>query len=119
MSRRRFVWTTSGDPTLRAAPDLAKRVVAGDELNRLWATEVTDIPTWTGLLCLAAVLDAWGRRALGWAKATYLRTGLVVDVLNVVVTHRRRWRMSHHSGRDCQETVPDFGFRYQAAGVPN
>jgi len=42
---------------------------------------ITYIPTWTGFLYLAVVLDTFSRRIVGWAMATQLRTELVLQAL--------------------------------------
>jgi hypothetical protein len=43
--------------------------------------DITYIPTWSGWLYLAVVLDVWSRRIVGWAMADHLRPELVVDAL--------------------------------------
>ena len=50
---------------------------------------------------LAVVLDAWSRRAVGWAMATHLKTELVLDALNMAVTQRRPTNVIHHSDQGC------------------
>jgi putative transposase len=40
--------------------------------------DITYIPTWTGFLYLAVVLDVFSRRIVGWAMETSLRTELVL-----------------------------------------
>jgi len=66
ISRRPVVTTTPRDPTARPAPDLVQRSFTVDGPDRLWVADLTDIPTGAGVLYLAAVLDAWSRRGVGW-----------------------------------------------------
>lgn len=46
--------------------------------NRLWVADITFIPTWSGFLYLAMVLDVYSRRVVGWAMETHLRTELIL-----------------------------------------
>jgi putative transposase len=41
------------------------------------------VPTASGFLYLAVVLDAWSRKIIGWSMASYLRTELVLDALEM------------------------------------
>jgi putative transposase len=117
VSRRRHVWTTRRDPAARPAPDLVQRAFTVDAPNHLWVADITYIASWTGVLYLAVVLDAWSRRVIGWAMATHLRTELVLDALNMAVTQRRPTHVIHHSDQGCQYTSLAFGLRCQQAGV--
>ena len=49
--------------------------------NRAWAGDITFIPTSTGWLYLAVVIDLCSRRIVGWSLADHLRSDLVVDAL--------------------------------------
>ena len=83
VSRRRFVTTTVKDGG-RQAPDLVERNFAAEAPDLLWVADITYIPTWTGFLYLAVVLDAYSRRRIvGWSMATTLATQLVLDALNI------------------------------------
>jgi putative transposase len=65
VSRRRQFRTTVRDATAQPAADLVDRQFAVDRPNRLWVADITYVPTWTGFLYLAVVLDAWSRRVIG------------------------------------------------------
>lgn len=117
VSRRKKAFTTVRDAQGRPAPDLVQRHFAADGPNRLWVADVTYVPTWAGFLYLAVVLDVWSRRVVGWAMQPHLRTGLVVDALNMALNQRRPKRVIHHSDQGCQYTSLAFGVRCQEAGV--
>ena len=51
--------------------------------------DITYVPTWTGLLYLAIVLDVFSRKVVGWAMANHLRTELVLAALNMAIAQRR------------------------------
>lgn len=115
--RRRHVVTTKRDGTSHEAPDLVKREFRADAPNKLWVADITYVPTWSGFLYLAVVLDARSRRIVGWAMATHLRTELVLDALEMAVRRRRPSSVIHHSDHGCQYTSLAFGDRCKQAGV--
>jgi len=115
-SRRRFVTTTvKGDG--RQAPDLVDRNFAAQAPDRLWVADITYIPTWSGFLYLAVVLDAFSRRIVGWSMATTLATQLVLDALNMALATRQPAGVIHHSDQGSQYTSIEFGRRCREAGV--
>lgn len=68
VSRRRgFTVTTERNLRQRPAPDLVNRRFRADAPDQLWVADMTYIPTWTGFLYLAIVLDAFSRKVVGWA----------------------------------------------------
>jgi transposase InsO family protein len=71
-----------------------------------------------GWLYLAAVLDAFSRRVVGWAMAAHLRTELVLDALELALRQRRPAAgLVHHSDRGCQYTALAFGRRLAESGL--
>ena len=114
---RRYVVTTQTDPASERAVDLVDRQFYTDGPDRLWVADVTYIPTWTGFLYLAMVLDVYSRRIVGWAMETHLRTELILAALNMAITQRRPRGVIHHSDRGCQYTSYAFGKRCRDAGV--
>jgi hypothetical protein len=116
VSRRRFITTTvRGDR--RQAPDLVERNFIADAPDRLWVADITYIPTWSGFLYLAVVLDAYSRRIVGWSMATTLATQLVLDALDMALQTRRPQGVIHHSDQGSQYTSIEFGQRCRDAGV--
>ena len=85
--------------------------------DRLSVADITYIPTWSGFLYLAMVLDVYSRRIVGWAMDTHLKTELILASLNMAVTQRRPSAVIHHSDQGCQYTSYAFGKRCQEAGV--
>jgi putative transposase len=117
VSRRKWLTTTVRDPRARPAPDLVERNFAATAPNELWVADITYIPTWTGFLYLAVVLDAFSRRIVGWAMETSLRVELVVKALNMALEQRRPTNVIHHSDQGSQYTSLAFGQRCEKAGV--
>jgi putative transposase len=116
-TRRKWVTTTQRDRHARPAPDLVERNFAAPAPNRLWVADITYVPTWTGFLYLAVVLDAFSRRIVGWAMETHLRTELVLAALNMALGQRRPSAVIHHSDQGTQYTSIAFGMRCRQAGV--
>jgi putative transposase len=117
VSRRKWVTTTTRDPEARPAPDLVQRNFRAEGPDQLWVADITYVPTEAGFLYLAAVLDAWSRRVIGWAMATHLRTELVLAALDMALEQRRPYGVIHHSDHGCQYTAVTYGERCLAFGV--
>jgi putative transposase len=117
VSRRGKVVTTRRDKEARSAPDLVERNFTAERPNQLWVADITFIPTSTGFLYLAVVLDAWSRRIVGWAMETHLRTDLVLAALDMAIAQRRPRNVIHHSDQGSQYTALAFGGRCREAGV--
>jgi putative transposase len=105
------------DRDARPAPDLVDRKFTAAAPNQLWVADITYVPTWTGFLFLAIVLDVFSRRVVGWAMATHLRTELVLDALNMAIYRRRPTNVIHHSDQGCQYTSIAFGKRCEQENV--
>lgn len=114
---QRFIRTTVADPAADRAKDLVERQFAADGPDQLWVADITYIPTWSGFLYLAVVLDVWSRRIVGWAMETHLRTELVLSALNMALWQCRPQQVIHHSDRGSQYTSYAFGKRCREMGV--
>ena len=71
VSRRKSLVTTIRDGA-RQAPDLVDRDFSPERPNLLWVADITYIPTWTGFLYLAVVLDAFSRRIVRLVDRNHL-----------------------------------------------
>jgi len=85
--------------------------------NKLWVADITFVPTASGFLYLAVVLDTWSRKIVGWSMANHLRAELVLDALEAAIGQRRPGNVIHHSDQGSQYTALTFGKRCQEAGV--
>jgi len=116
-SRRKTTITTIRDRDARPAPDLVERRFTADAPDQLWVADITNIPTWSGFLYLAIVLDVFSRRVVGWAMAAHMRKELVLDALNMAIFRRKPRGVVHHSDQGSQYTAIAFGLRCKEAGV--
>ena len=100
--RRTGVTTIRRDKDARPAPDLVDRNFVASQPNQLWVADITFVPTASGFLYLAVVLDAWSRKIVGWSMANHLRAELVIDALEMAVGQRRPGEVIHHSDQGSQ-----------------
>ena len=114
---RRYVVTTTSDAQAKKAVDLVQRRFYAEAPNRLWVADITYVPTWSGFLYLAMVLDVYSRRIVGWAMDTNLKTGLILEALEMAIVQRQPSGVIHHSDQGCQYTSYAFGKRCREAGV--
>ncbi len=115
--RRRYR-TRRGTASPAPAPDLVSRRFRTQSPDRIWVADITYVSTGEGWLYLAAVLDLYSRRIVGWAMASHLRTELIVDALEMATTRRRPAPgLVHHSDRGTQFTSLAFSRRLRAAGI--
>ena len=117
VSRRQSARTTRRDRDAPATPDLVDRDFTASGPDALWVADITYVPTGSGFLYLAVVLDAWSRRVVGWAMASHLRAELVVQALDMALGQRRPEGVIHHSDQGCQYSTLALGRRCREAGV--
>ena len=81
--------------------------------------DVTEHRTGEGKVYLAAVLDAYSRRVVGWSIADHIRSELVVDAIQMAIWRRRpaEGQTIAHSDHGAQYTSWAFGRRLRAAGL--
>ena len=116
--RRRLVRTTQRERGASPAPDLVERRFARDAPDRLWVADITYLPTRAGFLYLAALVDAWSRRVVGWAMAGHLRAELVSAALDMALARRQPAAgLVHHSDHGIQYASLAFGRRLRQAGI--
>jgi putative transposase len=89
VTRRRFCRTTRRDGRARPAPDLLSRDFTATAPDQRWVADITYVPTWSGFLFLAVVVDVFSRRVVGWSMSANQRTELVTNALRMAVQRRR------------------------------
>lgn len=78
---------------------------------------MTYVPTWSGFLYLAVVIDVWSRRVVGWSMGERMTAELVLSALNMALAQRRPQEVIHHSDHGSQYTSLTFGERCRQMGV--
>ncbi|MBV6448138.1 MAG: IS3 family transposase ISMpe1 [Nitrosomonas sp.] len=81
--KRKFIVTTGSKHSLPIAPNLLNRNFQSDTPNRVWTSDITNIQTDAGWLCLAMVLDLYSRQVVGWSMQLHMQSSLVTDALKM------------------------------------
>ena len=117
--RRRKGGTTRRSEDHESSDDLVNRNFDPDGPNQLWVMDITEHPTKTGKVYLAAVLDAFSRRVVGWSIADHIRAELVADALQMATWRRRPepGQTVAHSDHGSQCTSWLFGKRLRDSGL--
>jgi putative transposase len=104
-SARPYRVTTQSAHQEPVAPNHLNRQFALTTLtrpNRVWAADLTYLPTREGWLYLAVILDLASRRVVGWALRTRLDHELALSALRMALAHRQARQILHHSDRGAQ-----------------
>ena len=99
--KRRFVpKTTDSKHSGPIAPNVVARDFTADAPNKVWVTDITYISTQQGWLYLAAILDLFSRKIVGWAMDATMPTELALAALQMACTQRQPpTTLIHHSDR--------------------
>lgn len=110
--------TTDSRQTQAPAPNrLAERGAATDR-DQVWVTDITCIPTAEGWLYLAAIVDLWSRRVVGWACGPTMHVSLVLTALRRALVQRQPPNgLLHHSDRGSQYAAHEYTTALIAAGL--
>jgi putative transposase len=114
--------TIAGERADRPA-DLVDRDFTATAPNVLWLADFTYVATWSGVVYVAFIIDAFSRRIVGWKADTTMRTSLVLDTLEMALWSRDRAGMAvaagliHHNDAGSQYTSFAFTQRLIDAGV--
>ena len=122
---KRYKTTTQRNKAQAVAPNLLKGDFVAQRPNQKWLTDITYIPTQEGWLYLAAVLDLFSRRIVGWAMSHRMTSDLTMDALKMAIRQRRpEISLIHHSDQGSQYTdgkyqqlLKDYGIQVSMNGV--
>ena len=118
MAPPRRVRTTDSRHALPIAPNLLARDFTAAAPNRVWLADITYIPTDQGWLYLAAIMDLYSRKIVGWAMRDHLRTELAATALTMASLRQRPPAgLIHHSDRGVQYASHDYRAALAAAGM--
>ena len=103
--RGKKVITTNPDTSLPCPDDKVNRLFMADRPNKLWVSDFTYVPTWSGTVYVAFVIDVFARRIVGWRASTSMKTQFVLDALDQAIWQRKtpdNKSLIHHSDRGSQ-----------------
>ncbi len=117
--RGRKVRTTRPDSHAGRHPDLVDRKFVAERPNTLWVTDLTCVATWSGMVYVCFIIDAFSRMIVGWRATTHMRTEMVLDALEMA-----RWSRGAtleglvcHSDAGSQFTSIRYGERLAEIGA--
>jgi len=107
--KRKFViHTTNSNHPYPIYPNLIKDIVA-TRINQIWVSDITYIRIWAGFVFLAVILDAFSRKAVGYAVYESLDRSLTIAALNMAIATRNPMPgCIHHSDRGVQYAAHEY-----------
>ena len=116
--RRRYRVTTKVDQRHPVAANVLNRNFTAQGANQKWLADITYVDTRQGWLYLAAVLDVFSRRIVGWSMQKRMTKALVIDALRMALFQREKTDgLLHHSDRGSQYTSADYQDLLQSRGI--
>jgi putative transposase len=107
--RARRVQTTDSRHPYPVAVNVLNRQFDAQRPNQKWVSDITYIPTQNGWLYLAAVLDLFSRRIVGWAMSAHCDAALTQNALDMALSQRQpTLDLLHHSDRGNQYAARDY-----------
>jgi transposase InsO family protein len=115
--KRHFIATTGSTHGYRRYPNLLKNLLI-ERLDQVWVADITYIRLPTAYAYLAAVLDAYSRRCLGWRLARTIDTSLILASLDQALAQRHPSPgLIHHSDQGVQYASQPYVTRLEQAGL--
>lgn len=116
--RRRWVRTTDSRHAHPVAPNLLARQFTVEAPNRVWAADITYLPTRQGWLYLAVVVDLFSRAVVGWSMSRRIDQRLTLDALESALLRRKPRRgLIAHSDQGTQYAAFDYQKRLGSFGA--
>lgn len=116
--RRRFVATTDSRHDRPVAPNTLNREFTARTSDSVWCADITYIPTASGWVYLAAIIDLSTRMIVGWSMGTNLRTELVERALvNTLRSRAPASKLVHHSDRGTQYASSSYRVLLEQHGI--
>ena len=108
-TRRKFKVTTRRDKSHPVVGNVLKQQFRAERPDQIWLSDITYINTREGWLYLAAIMDLFSRRIVGWAMAERITSELTCEALRMGLRQRQpKSGLIHHSDRGAQYTADSF-----------
>ena len=116
--KRYRVRTTDSKHAEPIAPNRLAGAPAATRPDQLWAADITYVATAAGWVYVAAILDLYSRRIVGWAVSPQIHTALVLRALSMALTHRQPPAgLIFHSDRGVQYASAQYRRALTTAGL--
>jgi putative transposase len=107
--KRQFRITTNSKHNYPVAANLLNRQFQVKGPNQVWVADITYIRTFEGWLYLAAVMDLYSRKIVGWSMSETMNTAMAIAALKMAINRRRPPKgLLHHSDRGVQYASYDY-----------
>jgi transposase InsO family protein len=119
-TRRRYLpRTTDSTHVQPVAVNVLDRDFTAPAPDRKWVADITYVATGEGWLYVAAVLDCFSRKIVGWSMAEHMETDLVSDALKMALQHRQPdgTKLLHHSDRGVQYASDAYQHLLEQHGI--
>ena len=117
-TKRKFRATTYSKHSYPVAQNILNQDFRATKPNQIWVADITYIPTDEGWLYLAAIVDLYQRKVVGWAMASTLTKQLCIDALNQAIGRNRPPRgLIHHSDRGVQYASNEYKSLLKSNGI--
>jgi len=114
--RRYRLRTTDSNHDQPIAPNRLAQLPRASRPNQIWAADITYVATAQGWVYVAAIVDLYSRRIVGWAVSQQINTALVLLALSMALTHRQpRAGLVFHSDRGVQYATLEYRQAMEAA----
>lgn len=112
------VQTTDSNHDHPIAPNLMAQAPEAAAPNQIWVGDITYIETQEGWLYLAAILDRYSRKIVGWAMSERIDTDLVLKAFDMALLHRQPTsKVLFHSDRGVQYASANYRRALTQAGL--
>jgi transposase InsO family protein len=105
--KRKYTTTTNSKHNNKTYPNLTKNLKVY-EINQLWCYDITYIRILNGFVYLAAIIDVYSRRIVGYAIGKTLCPELTITALKMAIATRKTDNLIHHSDQGIQYTCKDY-----------
>jgi putative transposase len=123
--KRKYITTTNSKHHNKIYSNLIKGKELTD-INQVWCADITYIRILNGFVYLAAIIDIWSRKIVGYAIGRALSSELAITALNMAIVTRKTNNLIHHSDQGIQYTCKDYiktlknnGIRISMSGKGN
>jgi len=123
--KRKYITTTNSKHNNKIYSNLIKdKELTG--INQVWCADITYIRILNGFVYLAAIIDIYSRKIVGYAIGKTLSPKLAITALNMAIATRNTDNLIHHSDQGIQYACKDYikilkdnGIRISMSGKGN
>ena len=109
--------TTMSRHDFAVVPNLTRGLLPTG-IDQIWVADITYVRLAEGFVYLAAILDAFSRKVIGWALDRTLKATLTIEALQMALTTRKPAPgLVHHSDRGVQYASGDYSDLLKANGI--